>query len=53
MPIPTRMKARKSRLPKEGRTATGNCAVIVMIKDFHMACERILRVTNFVVFWRD
>jgi tetratricopeptide (TPR) repeat protein len=31
MPIPTRMNARKSRLPNDGRATTGNCAVISTI----------------------
>lgn len=31
MPIPTRMNARNSRLPNEGRATTGNCAVIATI----------------------
>jgi len=31
MPIATRMKARKRRLPKDGRATTGNCAVIATI----------------------
>jgi hypothetical protein len=50
--IPTRMNARKRRLPNEGRTAIGSCAVIATI-NFLTQCDGLFVQHSVLCFRRQ